>query len=865
MNELKNIPEEMRKQNKWVGFKLIYKDEKEKPVKLPISPYSGKGASSVNEKDWGSFDDAVTACKKYMCSGVGYVFNGDGIVGIDIDNCIDDNGEFNNVAKAIMAMTDSYTEFSPSKHGVHIYVRGSLDKAVKNSESGVELYSTGRYFTVTGNQIGNKSEVLNAQIVIDFITEKYGKKPKEKPAVEPKINMRSGVDLADSEVIQLASKAKNGSDFTALYKGDWKDKYSSQSEADLSFCNLLAFWCGKNKSQIDSIFRSSGLMRDKWNEMRGANTYGNMTISEAVANCRDVYTKPSRAKKREPRTELDMVEEDGCYFMMYSNGNSVKLSNFTIRVEKILQAEEESYVYCKVKTQQGKEFSKTFATKDFNSLQAFKRVLNSNTLDLVYKGKDSSLESLKELISMQNAPIVQASKGINIVKIGNEHIYSGEHYAINKNDDVSTSVQLLASALEISSEIEKREEFSTYELQQLGEILLEYNILPRTACVLAWCASCFLKSRLKNKGVKFPHLMLIGEQGSGKSSTFEKVIAPFFSSSESVAAGGATKFTIIKASGSSNCIPFVVDEFKPSTMDKGLVHHYKNMLRSSYDGQSALRGQVDLSSKKLPYNSPVCIIGEESAEESAIRERSIELLFSKKDLTSKFGFAEKLDRNKEQIQMFGKAVLLASLGLSESQIKNMYNEAIDKVEQDLPPRIRNNIAVLFCGLELVSAVCKKYSMTFQKCFAMEIDKVQSAIVKGVKDFMLSGGMYNKTVVDKTIEVFDRMGSLYSSGVHYKAMDKGNFIAFNIKGMYDSFTKYVKEHSIAMEVLTYEMFIKQLQQKDYYKIYKNVSYATGQAKSFVVDTRKLSACADIGNLLYAMKIDLPETEQTRMEF
>ncbi len=249
MDKYKNIPEGMKEQRKWVGFKLIYKEGQEKPVKLPVCPHSGKGASSVNSEDWGSFDEAVAACKKYMCSGVGYVFNGDGVVGIDIDGCIGENGEFNDIAKEIMAMTGSYTELSPSKRGIHIYVKGKLDKAVKHSESGVELYSTARYFTVTGDRIGECSVVLDGQDVIDFISAKYGKKPKESTVFKAKNVILSDVNLSDDEVIQLASKAKNGSDFTALYKGDWSGKYSSQSEADLSFCNSLAFWCGKNMNQ----------------------------------------------------------------------------------------------------------------------------------------------------------------------------------------------------------------------------------------------------------------------------------------------------------------------------------------------------------------------------------------------------------------------------------------------------------------------------------------------------------------------------------------------------------------------------------------------------------------------------------------
>ncbi len=39
---------------------------------------------------------------------------------------------------------------------------------------------------------------------------------------------------------------------------------------------------------------------------------------------------------------------------------------------------------------------------------------------------------------------------------------------------------------------------------------------------------CFAKEHLRKAGIKFPHLFLIGEAGSGKSNTLERVILPIF-------------------------------------------------------------------------------------------------------------------------------------------------------------------------------------------------------------------------------------------------------------------------------------------------------------------------------------------------
>ena len=64
--------------------------------------------------------------------------------------------------------------------------------------------------------------------------------------------------------------------------GGWEKFYTSQSEADLAFANDLAFWTGKNFQKMDTIFRNSSLMRAKWDEKRGATTYGIATLNKAI-------------------------------------------------------------------------------------------------------------------------------------------------------------------------------------------------------------------------------------------------------------------------------------------------------------------------------------------------------------------------------------------------------------------------------------------------------------------------------------------------------------------------------------------------------------------------------------------------------
>src|SRR5262249_44036992 len=61
---------------------------------------------------------------------------------------------------------------------------------------------------------------------------------------------------------------------------------------------MLAFWTDKDRQHMDRIFRSSGLMRPKWDERRGSKTYGDRTIEEACQLVQETYHGNRRRCRR---------------------------------------------------------------------------------------------------------------------------------------------------------------------------------------------------------------------------------------------------------------------------------------------------------------------------------------------------------------------------------------------------------------------------------------------------------------------------------------------------------------------------------------------------------------------------------------
>ena len=115
--------------------------------------------------------------------------------------------------------------------------------------------------------------------------------------------------LDDDGVIAHASASESGDKFKALYEGRWEEGYDSQSDADMALVSILAFWCGNVEEQIDRIFRTSGLMRDKWDRKTGDATYGQITIRNAVATNSAIYTPIQDSTAEDDFETLDDDED----------------------------------------------------------------------------------------------------------------------------------------------------------------------------------------------------------------------------------------------------------------------------------------------------------------------------------------------------------------------------------------------------------------------------------------------------------------------------------------------------------------------------------------------------------------------------
>lgn len=332
-----NIPEELKRTNNWVLWRLEQRDGK--PTKVPYQ-INGETASSTNKRTWSTFTTIHNFFDKGGYDGIGFVFSkDDSFVGIDLDKCLE-NGKYSELAEEVSQMMDSYTEISPSGTGIHIIVKGELPPKVtgtgrKNPSIGLEVYRHGRYFTFTGNS-QSVSDVVERTDELGLLFRKYLPEKENKVQTFKNSVKNSTQNLSNAELWEKMFRSANGLTIRSLFDGQLIN--GDHSSTDLSLCNHLAFYTNRDALRVDSMFRESGLYRDKWDKQHSSNgqTYGEMTIERALQSTHNTiadyqpkqYQIDFEDEKKDDRTPSFMNTDLGnAERLIYKYGKRIRYNN----------------------------------------------------------------------------------------------------------------------------------------------------------------------------------------------------------------------------------------------------------------------------------------------------------------------------------------------------------------------------------------------------------------------------------------------------------------------------------------------------------------------------------------------------------
>jgi putative DNA primase/helicase len=295
-----NIPDLLRVKPNWVVWGLPGE-----PLKAPFQPNSLLHLRPIPAKSgvsstWDSFENAVQCVQRGLAQGIGYEFDGSGIYGVDLDHVIGDNGTITPEAQEIVEGLASYTEISPSGHGLHIFVTADNANITRHRKQGgfVEIYTNARYFTVTGNVYGDFHQIAHRSAELQQIHDRF-----LLPAPTPPVPIiRSPpISLADAEDTLRRGLARDHV-LRACWNGEMRR--GDESASDQSLMNKLAYWCNADPQAMIAAFLQSPYFAGKdeahQKKCRRAD-YLPRTAAQAVAGLHST-AREDTARYRQKRT-----------------------------------------------------------------------------------------------------------------------------------------------------------------------------------------------------------------------------------------------------------------------------------------------------------------------------------------------------------------------------------------------------------------------------------------------------------------------------------------------------------------------------------------------------------------------------------
>jgi putative DNA primase/helicase len=247
--------------------------------KIPFEPVSKTLARTDNPATWGTLDEALKALQTGNYHGIGFVFcKSDPFTGIDIDHCIVD-GQLTTPAQEIINTFQSYTEYSPSRTGIHILIKGQLPEGRRKNN--IEIYTTGRYFTLTTRHIrGTPDTIESRQPQLISLYETLAPATRSRTTTTQNKTVFS-LNADDTTVITKAMNARNGATFRELWQGNTSG-HQSKSEADFTLILLLLYWTNDDQEQTKRLFLQSGLADEKTLRPTNTTTYLDQSITNAI-------------------------------------------------------------------------------------------------------------------------------------------------------------------------------------------------------------------------------------------------------------------------------------------------------------------------------------------------------------------------------------------------------------------------------------------------------------------------------------------------------------------------------------------------------------------------------------------------------
>ncbi len=273
----------------------------------------------------------------------------------------------------------------------------------------------------------------------------------------------------------------------------------------------------------------------------------------------------------------------------------------------------------------GRENQITLPFRYFGALGTFNN--HSMTCDLGFYGTEGQLKMLGKSLMERAGEHIEATD-----IVGSFH---------DKWTDWNDTQFYSAGTHSLYKKLEIGERKNPELLKEVLPIFSQSKEISRmTTRILGWIGACPFATQIRERLELFPILNVVGEQGSGKTDLVSLFIKMFGWKGD-LESWGVSEYVLTRFMSSTNAFPICFDEFTNTDWKIQLLKLVPKGAKWTKGNWTSGPSQV-----QLDLVSPVCLVGENSIESPAVRERTMVVSL------------KKIDRL--EISMWSKAVDIAS-------------------------------------------------------------------------------------------------------------------------------------------------------------------------------------------------------------
>lgn len=332
----------------------------------------------------------------------------------------------------------------------------------------------------------------------------------------------------------------------------------------------------------------------------------------------------------------------------------------------------------------------------------------------------TEMEDLDEIKQVHSCGIHVDSVDDNDIFVYVEPSWSVDRFKVSGTHKLSASnvhATPQLSKFKLPAKSDEKTDEALWNLMQINE---PFNV----ARILGWFVACHFKAHIYQVYQQYPFLNLWGGSGAGKSKTASLMSALngviYDGRCSTANVSNITSFAAIEYAASSTTVPRLMEEFNKSKMTERMYNLVGEIIKSSWGGESVLRGTLGSRStagrtgavvQDIPITGPLCVLNEQAVSMPAHLERAVLVKLSKRSKAGKSRYVNRASLSRRHIAQFGKALMLTALNTSLEDVVDLMDEFEAQVPENLDDRPRFSMQVVMFGLKMYERALNDMGMT----------------------------------------------------------------------------------------------------------------------------------------------------------